>query len=231
MGMAEWTLDEAAEDLRVAHAKLKTLPRRMRSGRRRGRRPPPLVTFISPPDCVTMNEHPWWRAADDHCGPCGGAYALAPSIGHEGLPPHRPMDSTGHVLSEPAPRFIFPTIQPTTLAHTARAAQLTPAVALACPPAPAVTLPVEKVQLSPVLNATSQLQLPSVAGRLPPAGIGVAATSPLTAPVRLTGKARVEFPVGQPVLTHAINGGVGRLVHNPTQGAPLNCADTFLPIN
>lgn len=199
MGMAEWTLEEAAEDLRIAHAKLKTLPRRMRSGRRRGRRPPTLVTFLSPQECVTMNERPWWRASDEHCGPCREAYVLAPCPGHETLPPPRPIVASGHNLGEAVYPRVLPAFQPTTLTQTVRVAQPSPALALPFSPAPAVSIPVERVQVSPVLTANPQLAFPPPFGKPFQPG--------MTAPACFTGKASMAFPIGQPVFTHASNGG------------------------
>lgn len=89
--MAEWTLEEAAADLRTAATKLKTLPRRMRSGRRRSKRHPPLVKFILPPGPLPREDAKWCPAGETHCEPCREMCLSSSYARHAGLSPHVPV--------------------------------------------------------------------------------------------------------------------------------------------
>ena len=86
MGMAEWTLEEAAADLQVAKAKLQTLPRRMRS-RRRTRRPPPLVAFKALRSSAVADGLALPPSLNDGCNPIGGACLSTPCETHIELLP------------------------------------------------------------------------------------------------------------------------------------------------
>ncbi|OEH77781.1 hypothetical protein cyc_03446 [Cyclospora cayetanensis] len=103
MGMAEWTLEEAQEDLRIANAKLKTLPRRMRSGRRRNRRVPPLVTLIRPPGCGTPEGHPCCSYTGTHQGPCRDLCTADTYARHPWLSSNLSIAYPAHLTRSPAP--------------------------------------------------------------------------------------------------------------------------------
>lgn len=110
MGMAEWTLEEAAADLRIAAAKLKTLPRRMRSGRRRSKRRPPLVKFILPPGSQPREDTGWCPAAETHCEPCRELCLSSSYARHAGLSPNVPVFPLGPQPATAGSACILPAV-------------------------------------------------------------------------------------------------------------------------
>lgn len=211
MGMAEWTLEEAAADLRIAHGKLKTLPRRMRSGRRRGKRPPPLVTFLSPGNCVTMEEHPKWLSADEHCGPCREPCIVPPCGGHVGYPLASNVNPSGPVAYPVVPTTQIPT------AAAAPALELPQAVLVPQNPVFAGSFPTKLMQASPVLPSPSRFQSPCVRFLLPDAG--ATSISPPAAAASQRAAMSAVLPGGGCVVPDARSGGAVQLIHSPTYRA------------
>lgn len=223
MGMAEWTLEEAAADLRVANAKLKTLPRRMRSGRRRGGRPPPLVKFASPPGCLVSDEAPWCPRIDTHCEPCRESCVSASLARHGGLSAHLPTVSAGPLVSAPGVSCILPLPQAVSLAAISPSAPPAQHTALpqALPPLACVTMP-----LMPVPQpgcASSHLHLPAVGHQLweeEPAAArfgGDVSTAPVA-------------PIGGPVLQPAIPENALKHANLNHRGVAMNSLFPFLKV-
>lgn len=229
MGMAEWTLEEAAADLRVAHAKLKTLPRRMRSGRRRRGRPPPLVTFTSTSDCLVADEPPWCPRVDTHCEPCRESLLSASCARHADFSRHAPLASAGPLMKAPVAACMVPVSAGATVAAMPPAMQGT----LACasqqlPPAPAAA--------RAVVTPMQQVYSCAPAVRLTPAGLPVCGQqTPLYAtvnsPLRFDGNmdAARSGSFGKHFSSPVFVGGAVKQMHQPPPRLVMTNGIPFIP--
>ena len=162
LGMAEWTLEEAAADLRIAHEKLKTLPRHMRSGRRRKRRLPPLVTFTTAPSCSIPDERPCCPATDTYCGPCRESCISTSYAKHAGLSSTMPFISSRSFLRALGPSYVLSAPQPFPVAVAAPPVQLPQTVTSQHARATPGTVHTQFVQAPQVLPSPLQLQMTPV---------------------------------------------------------------------